>query len=208
MRAFTLIELMISIAILFILTGILVARYPDSSMQLNLVNVSHSVALSVREAQIRGSAIDSLNGQIAGYGLYFDLSTPSTSGKMTLFADRITAVVKNGIPKNGIPVGDNVYSSTPVDEASTVTNFPKGFIIKKACIGASFPYTCANVTSLTITFARPNPQPLIFSNITGATPQSGACLEIWSPKAPAQGQIRSVKILGTGLISTTTDVCE
>ena len=66
-------ELIISIAIISLMSSIILFDYPDSVIKLNLANLDHRIALLIREAQIRGSSIDSKNSTVAGYGIYVEL---------------------------------------------------------------------------------------------------------------------------------------
>jgi hypothetical protein len=207
LRAFTLVELLISLSIIIFLTSFLLAKYPDTSIRLTLVNVSHKVSLLLREAQIRGSAIDSLNSSLGGYGVYASLSTP---GQLILFGDTVDA----SVPKpNGLSLGNGKYDLSPLNEAKTITTFPSNYVIKKLCAGTGFPFSCNSsntpaITSLTISFTRPNPAPNIYLNNATASPATAACIELRSPHAPQGGHIKTVQIYNSGLIYITTGKCD
>lgn len=205
-RAFTLVELLMCIAIIGILSAILLSRYPDSAVRINLLNISHSITLLIQEAQVRGAAVDSANSTVAGYGVYFT-TTASTSA--ILFADTITAT-----QRNGIYIGDGLYTTTPLDETRSTTILPSRYSIQKLCTGTGYPFTCGAsstppITTLTITFIRPNPEPLIYINDSTSLnqPIAGACIELWSPYAPSAGHVRSVRVLGAGLITSSNQAC-
>jgi type II secretory pathway pseudopilin PulG len=205
MKGFTLIELVVSVGIIITLTGVLLINYPDATIRLNLVNTSHYIALLFREAQVRGSAVDSANGSIAGYGVYTNLTTPT---KLVLFGDLVTLETKNGVY-----IGDKTYTTSPTDEMKSITTLPSRFQIGKLCVGTSYPFSCNEnntppITSLTVTFVRPNPEPYIYINNATSTSYTGACVELWSPKHAQAGHVRSVRVLGAGLITTSTDACE
>ena len=78
-RGFTLIELSISMAIIGLLTALLLVRYPDTAVRMTLVNHVQSTALLVREAQVRGSSIDTNLGAFGGYGVSSKNSTPENA---------------------------------------------------------------------------------------------------------------------------------
>jgi prepilin-type N-terminal cleavage/methylation domain-containing protein len=208
-RAFTLVELMVSLAVILVLTTILLARYPETAIRLSLVNASHTTALLVREAQVRGSAIDSVNSSLGGYGVYIALSKPDT---LILFGDTVDST----IPKPfGIPVGNGLYESgSPINETKTTTTLPSGYVISKLCVGNGFPFTCNTsnapvITSLIISFTRPNPIPSIYINNSTTTANiAAACIELRSPRAPLTGHVRTVQVFNSGMITTTIGKCD
>jgi prepilin-type N-terminal cleavage/methylation domain-containing protein len=208
-RGFTLVELIISIAIMVTMTVLLLANYPESAVRITLINSTHKLALLVREAQVRGSAIDSLNSSIGGYGVHASLATPN---QIVLFRD----VVAGAASAYGLPIGNGLYETTAPSELDSLTTLPNRYIISKLCVGTAYPFTCnayagtPNITSLTISFTRPNPQPHIYINGSTATSSSysGACIELRSPKAPLSGHIRSVEVYSSGMIRSLAVGCD
>lgn len=207
-RGFTLVELSVSLAIILALTTVLLWRYPETAIRLTLANMTHTTSLLVREAQVRGSAIDSINSSLGGYGVHFNLATMD---KIFLFGDTVDSSVP--MPYN-IPIGDGIYQNgTPVDETKTTTSLSQGYVISKLCVGSGFPFTCneANtpgINTLTVSFTRPVPMPVIFINGTKATTFPGACVELRSPRAPLSGHVRSVQIFSSGMIRTDIGKCD
>jgi type II secretory pathway pseudopilin PulG len=204
-RAFTLVELMVSLGVVIVLTTILLYRYPETAVRLTLVNASHTAALLVREAQVRGSAIDSVNSSLGGYGVYVALAQPN---KFVLFGDLVTSA----IGPYGVAIGNGLFESASPNETKTTTTLPSRYVISKLCVGSGFPFTCnsANnpaITSLTISFTRPNPVPSIYVNNTGTT-QPAACIELRSPQAPLSGHVRSVQVYSSGMIHTALGKCD
>ena len=207
-RGFTLIELTISIGIMILLTGILLASYPESAIRITLINSVHKLALMVREAQVRGSAIDSANTSLGGYGVYIQLDTPT---QITMFGDSVSGV--GGTTSiYGLPVGNGLYEMAPVNELESVVTLPSDYVISKLCVGQAYPFTCnasgaVSFTSLTISFIRPSPQPSIYINASKDISYPAACIELRSPNAPLSGHIRSVEVYNSGMIRTTTLGC-
>jgi prepilin-type N-terminal cleavage/methylation domain-containing protein len=208
LRGFTLVELMISIAIILSLTIMLLWRYPETSIRLTLANLTHTTSLLVREAQVRGSAIDSANSSLGGYGVYFSLAFP---GRLVLFGDTVDV----NVPKPyGITVGNGFFESgTPINETKTTTNFPEGYVIKRLCVGTGFPFTCNSsntpaISSLTVSFTRPNPAPSIYVNNSVTPSASAACIELRSPEAPNVGHIRNVQVFASGMIRNDVGKCD
>ena len=219
-KGFSLLELLVSISIMVTMSTILLWNYPDSSIRIRMANITQTVALVLREAQIRGSAIDSNNGTYAGYGIYFNRAS-STS--IVLFGDIV--IPSNYV--NGILIGDGLYNSSPVDEVKTITKLPLNYSVSKLCVSSSSGIFYCNATTspeidtLTISFIRPNTQPLIYVNdstssilslvssaVAIPTPYTGACIEISSPHAPNPGHVRSIRIEGAGFITTKVSGCE
>lgn len=209
-RAFTIVELMVSIAIMSLMTTVLLTRYPETATRLTLANNSHMLALLIREAQVRGSAVDSVGGSVGGYGVFLNSATPD---QVILFND----IVDPSIPKPlGVSVGDGIYQDTEPDETASVTKLQTGFSFAKLCLPetpTSTTFTCGsthtpNVTTLTISFTRPNPNAQIYVNGDRSTKYSSACIQLSSPSSPEFGHIRSVQVNRSGMISTTVTSCD
>lgn len=208
LRAFTLVELSISLAVISVLTFILLSRYPETATRLTLANASHTVSLLIREAQVRGSAIDSVNSSLGGYGVYVSLDAPT---QVILFGDTVDATV----PKPyGIAIGNGLFENgTPFNETKTITTFPERYVVSKICLGTGYPFTCneANtppIESITISFTRPNPAPAIYLNNATTTSYGAACIELESPQAPLSGHIRNVQVFNSGMIRNDIGTCD
>lgn len=207
-RAFTLIELSISLAVIAVLTFILLSQYPDTSTRLTLVNASHTTSLLIREAQVRGSAIDSVNSSLGGYGVYLSLAS---SSQLVLFGD----TVDSSIPKPyGITIGNGIFEDgIPFNETKNIVTFPARYKINKLCVGVGFPFVCNGsntpaITSLTISFTRPNPIPAIYVNNSTSTSSGAACIELISPRYPLSGHVRNVQVFNSGMIRNDIGSCD
>jgi prepilin-type N-terminal cleavage/methylation domain-containing protein len=207
LHGFTLVELMISIAIFLLLSTILVANYPETITRLTLANTNQNISLLLREAQVRGSAIDSVNSTRGGYGVYVSAASPSN---LILFGDTVDLSIERPY---GIPIGNGVFETAPLDETVTNVTLPDRYSVRKLCTGTGFPFVCGDVhvppiESLTITYIRPNPMPVIYVNGTTTVNYSGACLELVSPKAPAVGHVSTVQVFGSGMIVESAGTCD
>lgn len=207
-RAFTLVELSISLAVIVTLTVILLSRYPETAVRLTLANVSHTISLLIREAQVRGSAIDSMNSSLGGYGVYVDMASTS---QLVLFGD----TVDPSVPKPyGITIGNGVYETgSPVNETKSTTALPDRYVISKICVGTGFPFTCTTdhdpaIAQLTVSFTRPNPVPALYINNATTTSYSAACIEIRSPQAPLLGHVRNIQVFNSGMIRNDLGKCD
>jgi len=201
------VELMISIAIMMLMTGLLLFNYPESAIRMNLINSVQTTALLVREAQVRGSAIDSVNSSIGGYGVYIKIVDANTLSVVKLFGDSVS---NSGEPSSyGLPIGNGLYDITPtIDETNSTTSFPKGYNITKICVGQA-PSVCSSSidTSLTISFIRPSARPNIYLGRDTANNYSKACIEFKSPIPYSVGHIRSVEVYNSGMIRTAIASC-
>ena len=76
-RGFTLIEMLAVIAIVTVITGVTIVNKKSFNDSVTLTNLAYDVALTIREAQVYGTAVrSSLNGATVtftnGYGVNFD----------------------------------------------------------------------------------------------------------------------------------------
>lgn len=207
--------------IMSVSTAMLLANYPDSTIRLTLLNNSHNFALLVREAQIRGSAVDSATTTIGGYGILVD---KATSSQAILFSDSVDNIA-NDIRKNsaGLAIGDGVFDKvySPDDTQKDILTFKDKYIFKKLCVASTTaleyiatpsPFLCASVNTIpintiTISFTRPSQIAHIYVNNLKDNDYLGACIELYSPQSPKPGHVRSVQVLHSGVITTTTKPC-
>lgn len=215
---FTVIELLVSMGIMATIMGTVIINYPESSLRINLAILTHETALAIREAQLKGTAVDSKDLSVGGYGTFFSIASTT---EYASFADIAT---DPGL--NGLPVGDGIYSTLAgADETLSVTQFPKRFTISKLCVGKGYPFngtnsgSCNNdlastlpkIDTVTIAFIRPNPRPVITINQNTGTEQgglTGACIELVTPKKAGPGNVRSVQAYASGRILTSEIGCQ
>jgi len=179
-RGFTLIELVVSIAIFAAMTALVMARYGSFNQNTLLTNMAYDMALSIRTAQSYGVSVksaDGINNNFnSAYGIHFDAS-PSKSATFTFFLD------KN---KTG------VYDPTGGLEDITTYTLTSGAKILSICLASSVPDTSCNTGSdqnlsnssqtLDITFRRPNPD-AIFTVCPSANSVPNACSASSQPVA-------------------------
>lgn len=215
-KGFTLIELMVALFIIAISTGLLLANYPESTVRIALLNYTHSYALFLREAQIRGSAVDSVNNTVGGYGVVVTTADPS---KATLFSDSVVGL--DLLNSAGLSIGDGIYDTDAApDEIKNTINLKDGFTFKKLCVASStalqeiapYGFVCntdnePHIDSLTISYMRPSQDAHIYINNSTSTDFDSACIQLYSPKSPKDGNIRSVVVYHSGIISTIVGSC-
>jgi len=153
---FTIIELIVSIAIFAFMTALVVSKYGTFNQNTLLVNVAYDMALTVRTAQSYGLSVKSVDGSsnvfTAPYGVHFDVtSNPTSNNKFTLFVDK---------PQKGF------YDSSDPTEAITTYTLNSGAYISKICLGTvdsncsvlgDLKLDSSNTGDIDITYRRPNP---------------------------------------------------
>jgi prepilin-type N-terminal cleavage/methylation domain-containing protein len=211
-KGFTLIELLIGIGIMLLMTGALLGRYPETTMKLNVSNTVHGLAQMAREAQIRGSAVDSVSGLIGGYGIYLSLANNKTA---LLYSDNIDAVASAGKPY-GLGVGNGVYISGAPDNdlIKKTISVQQGYSFKRLCIlsPVTMLYVCnadfsPAITSLDVSFSRPSTTAHIYINGDKSVEYSAACIEVHSPRSPLPGHVKSVQFYHSGMMTTNLNTC-
>lgn len=216
-RGFTLVELMVSVAIILVMTGILLENYPESSIRITLLNNTHTLALLLREAQVRGSAVDSSNYVIGGYGILID---SATSSQAILFGDSVGNLnLKNSA---GFSIGDGLFDkSVSPDTTKEIFAMKRDFSFEKLCVASSTAssidaprgYLCnatstPHINSLTISFSRPSQNAHIYINNSTSTNYTAACIQLYSSKSPNPGHIRSVLVYHSGMVMTSAVSCD
>ncbi len=206
LQAFTLIELLVSISIMAIILGITLSGGPQAIMRLSLSDATYTAELSIREAQLQGSAINSLNDTYGGAGVYFDLASTTYVSK---FRDRVDPTIKHSIG-----VGNGLYDQSGVDELDVRQVIAAKHRVAKLCVRSgvgAFVCNDANVppiSNLTISFTRPSQNTQIYINNSTTTNYGAACIQIDSLKAPAPGYVRSILVYKSGMITKRLNGCD
>jgi len=162
---FTLVELLVSLGIIVIITGI--ARFGKTRFERSilLTNLGYDVALAIREAQVYGvnvkrtSNTTLTNPYDVSYGVHFQ----SGSDTFTLFVDNNN---------------DHFYntSGTPADSAVRTYTIKNNNKIAGLCVvrPGDTAGTCHVATSLDITFRRPDPNACLNSSGAQVLKSGGA----------------------------------
>ncbi len=180
---FTLVEMIVSLSIFAVITGVVLAHYKDFSGGIVLSNLAYEMATTIRQAQVYGISVKGAGPSTFNlrYGVHLVYPTNNT---FILFADLdgnqqysgSSEIVENLTPSQGNIISDFCGTlATGVSECA-----------------ASDPL----LTWLDITFLRPNPD-AIFLNSKGALYQSASIIV----KSPITGRIKTIVIRSTGQIS-------
>jgi prepilin-type N-terminal cleavage/methylation domain-containing protein len=144
---FTLIEMMIVLAIFAVITSVAMFNQTGLNSSILLTNLAYETALAVREAQTYGIGVRATAGSGIydnGYGAYFDTSRPNN---IFIFNDLNS---------------DHIYTESPSELQSlyTIAN-QRGNKISWICYGA-FPCQPEGILipgqKISIMFKRPNPE--------------------------------------------------
>jgi len=154
-KGFTLVELLVTIVIFVILTGIVLFNQNSFNNGIVLKNLAYDIALNIKQIQTYGIAVKESQtvSNFSSYGIYFDLAN---NKNFILFAD-------TGGNPDGSPDGKfNGSSNCPVGDPECIQRYSisRGSYINKICIGLD--PTCPTQTQkLTILFRRPNPDAIM-----------------------------------------------
>lgn len=200
-EGFTLVELLISIAIIGSITGIVIYNQGKYSDNLALTNTTTNIELILREAQSYSIAVrefaattDEFN---VAYGTSFNIGNSGSSNTSFLsFVDRGTLNGYYDTPTTCLPGSSS--------ECLLRNNLTGKNIISDLCVlQANNQKTCKpSVARLDISFLRPNPNAIItFFNAGGNTVSfsnsEGARIEVTSPS----GAVQNINIYNNGQIS-------
>lgn len=206
---FTLVELIICIAIIGFITAVVVFNQSDLNDRLSLSNVANEIDLQIREAQVYGVSVREFRPAsdrfTTAYGVDLNLNiSGGDNSKFYTFAD---------LNKSGALTGGwGTCSPSATAECTGFVSLKRGNVITKLCIlpASGGAEVCTNGSTgthrrIAITFLRPDPAAIITSlnssntKITTSTYTNprGARIEITSPK----GNVRNVTVYATGQIS-------
>lgn len=153
-RGFTIIELIVSIGIMTMITGLVLANYKTFSNSAQFVNAAESIVLGLRQAQVygiasKGSAVPcgAVSVFDCVYGIHLDKSQPNQA---ILFVDEDVA-------------GNGAYHYTASDRIiETIAWNPQISITGLSCNGVvgGVGGVCSGET-MDITFRRPNADAII-----------------------------------------------
>jgi|AntDeeMinimDraft_6_1070357.scaffolds.fasta_scaffold07045_3 prepilin-type N-terminal cleavage/methylation domain-containing protein len=181
---FTLIELIVAIGVVAIIAGITLGSRQNYSRAVNLNNVAHEIALSIRQAQTysvssRGSSLgDPVDSFV--YGVYFEKNNPQ---QFILYQNNNTNEAYQA-------------SDTPVE----TYQLPNRMEIDKICLIANYSQgdACGSGDNkVSVAFKRPDPSALFYKDGVSSTGDEAFLVEL----AGDEGARQTIITRSSGFIS-------
>lgn len=170
-NGFTIIEILVAIAIFTIATTIVLVGYSEFSEKLFLKKTAQEIALLIHQARVYAFSVREFgdgNDEYPGYGVHFYIDTPKT---VSIFGD-----IDNNKKKDDLEGIGEIYKSK------------YGYKIKEMCINKNTPDPNDNkcgIKYLDIVYLRPNPSVSItaYDDDESFDNNDDAEITIESPKA-------------------------
>jgi prepilin-type N-terminal cleavage/methylation domain-containing protein len=162
-RGFTLVEMVICLAIFGIMTALVVSKYGNFNQGTLLTDTAYDIALVLHTAQSYGLSVHNA-GTLGGtsnfqtaYGVDFNTGSLGNSCGSPVAANATNIELFADTAPAGSP--DHICASN--DTGITSYAVTRGATIYALCVGTS---SCTAVSQLDITFLRPNPDATICAN--------------------------------------------
>lgn len=211
---FTLVEMMVVIAIVVIITSIILGSYPLFASQVSLASIAREIALGYRQAQVFGLAVREFPYETNVYPPYGINITPIVRSpfSIVLFADVCDS---NGNcdssleveDKNGNGLYDGCGDIDPdVNECISETIIERDAELLDVCVTDTggdehcWDGGLGDLTTLNVTFKRPDPEAVIKINDDEVTHYVSSRITIRSKRYPDRA--KSIRVWVTGQIST------
>ncbi len=190
-RGFTLIEMLVVLAIIVTVTAIALVGQTSFNRSIVLTETAYNIALSIRESQSYGLSTRAFGSiQNSGYGMRFSRLTPT---QYTTYADIYPAAPGTNTPRcpghtdrsatSPEARPGNCFYSNATELIKTYT-LVRGFRISQFCgvtaAGTQVCSTTGTLSNLDIVFLRPNTETIITGN-NGTTGFARATITISSP---------------------------
>ncbi len=198
-RGFSLIELLVVLAIFIIITSVFIFNQNRFSSNSALTNAAYEIALEIRQAQSYGILVkgndDSL-GYANGYGIDFQKDSNNVIS-FYFFSDLP--------PSGGVP--DGIYN--PTDDGPYITHFTMsaGNVIKSVCTTDGSSITrCLDTSNssalsqIDVTFLRPRPEASIIDSAAPSSSYKRVKADITIQSALGD-RTKVVEVTNTGVIS-------
>ncbi len=209
---FTLVEMLIVLAIIGVITTITLSSQSAFNKTLILTNTAYDIGLTIRSAQTYGiGGRAEGNTSNVGYGIDFDIGKPKS---FILFADTSpgpTASNCHGLGSNTVATapdavaGDCVYKNG--DQKIKTYLIGNGVTIKNFCIKIDGTNKCArsnsSVSPIDIVFSRPNADTFFAGGGSYKPLASSVCIKLSS----TQNTYRYIKVGQSGEIQVSATSC-
>lgn len=141
-RGFSLIELIVSISIIALLSGLFLANYRSTNRRTDLVMAAQTLVTDIRFAQANALGLIKYDGEVpaGGWGIYVSNTTGTTKGgtSYTLFADENDDQIMN-------------TGEAAANLGGKLIDLPPNIVIDSLTLGTS------EVSTANITFLPPDP---------------------------------------------------
>lgn len=193
LRGFTLIEMLVVLAIIIVLMSIVFSGQLNFNRTLSLNNAAYDIALTLRQAESYGLSSQAFGGvNNPGYGVYFQNTTPTSY----IFFSDIYPAVSSGAQPDARP-GDGIYEASPLNENVQTYSLNNGFTLSAFCVystGSGRVCTTGSLTALSVTFSRPNALTTIKGKTASWATYTNACVKMSS----LNGDTRYISVSQTG----------
>lgn len=220
---FTLVELMVAVGIYILMAALLFANQNKFNHSLSFSNLGYDVALTIRQAQTYGFAVQGENNTSNGatsfsnaFGVHFDGSHPSS---FILFYEPIVSPLGSS-GGGSIPLAYDACTNSTKDptcgahqKTLSTYNLQNNYTIAALCNesgtgpSGTCGKTCYSVSSggsannyLDIIFQRPNINAFIFNQVNSSSPLPQASIELKSP----EGEAECINVYSSGDIEVST----
>ncbi|MFA5841745.1 MAG: type II secretion system protein, partial [Candidatus Paceibacterota bacterium] len=156
-QGFTLIEMIVVMGIFALLSSTLFINYSQFSVNASLSNLTHQLALIVRQAQVYGISVSQASSgsqQFKGYGVYFSTATVADQKTSILFNDWNPVNNKYDPIVGGLgPCNGDVN-----DECQERISIQSGDMVEKIIANGKTASPGTELNDISIVFTRPNPE--------------------------------------------------
>jgi len=196
-KGFTLIEMLVSLAIFAVITSVVVYNYGAFNSNILVTNLAYEMALAIRESQSYGLSVKKITASSAdyGYGIHFNSSNDHS---FYLFADlnRDSKFEANSIANCG-QANQECREELVLRGDSSITK-----LCVKGLVSGTLCYAPENTRWLDIMFVRPNPEAIIvresFFESQNQSDTDGSCTDACVYKKPYTPTLKSAEIEITG----------
>ena len=213
-KGFTLVEVVVTVAIFSIIATITYTSYPNANNILSYNITVQEVVSRVKDAQIYGSSagVDSVSGEdYKGAGLFFETDTVN-SKYITEFLDLATFISISGV-KESNKYYDKPLVTTDPDKIISQDAIKNNVIISKLCVKATgVGIIDCSPAQLSVTYIRPDTQ----ANITDMSEASAGVknffdigyIELKSNVIRSGENLRCIQVYKNGQVNVKKEACQ
>lgn len=158
---FTLVELLVTLSIFAITTGIVMSSQGKFDNSVLLTNTAYDIAITLRQAQTYGVNVkESVTGKFNSYGVSFNVGSNGDNKRFDFFEDLSGPTY----PYTGRLDGNFVCTTDGTDlECIDSYKIRRGHYVKELIL-TDYISSTSTVDILNLSFKRPNPEAVILTN--------------------------------------------